>query len=197
MRRCLLVLACAASLVVGVGVDLVQAQQSDHVGITMGFPTSVGVLCPLGAALAIRPELSFSQTSLDTTTLTPSIGGTTSAVSLSTGANHLTAGLSGLVYVRRWDALRAYVTPRFAFARTATTTTATPTFAGTPVSPSSITHEYSVAGSFGAQYSVVRHLGLFGEVGVEYTRSSPALVGTTGHERTIGTISSAGLIFFF
>lgn len=192
MRRCRTVVVIASWISLCAGVDLALAQEPDHVGITMGFPTSVGVLCPLGAHLAIRPEFSFSHAT-EALTETALVGGALPAQSISNDANHVTAGVSVLVYVRRWDALRAYVTPRFSYSRSTGTTSSTLPLGLLDVT----THEYSVGGSFGAQYSPVRHFGVFGEIGLLYTSSRDAAIGITDRFRTISTVSSAGVILFF
>jgi hypothetical protein len=143
--RCRRVLVMTAVIWLGAGVDMALAQEPDHVGITMGFPTSVGVLCPLGAHFAIRPEFSWAHTS-DVTTETGFVGGLPGASLTSSDATHLAGGVSVLVYVRRWDALRAYVSPRFTYSK-ATETINPPVL---PASPSLTSREYSVSGSFGA-----------------------------------------------
>jgi hypothetical protein len=192
MRRCWTALVFAAWIVLGVDVHVALAQQPDPVGITMGFPTSVGVLWPLGAHFAIRPELSLSQAT-DSSTLAVSIGGPSFMESTSSDVTHLAVGVSALVYVRRWDALRAYISPRFAYSRTTSNDNSTP-----PLGLAALTmHEYSVAGSFGAQYSPVRHFGIFGEIGLQYSSSRTTSTVTVERLHTIATVSSAGVIFFF
>ena len=185
------VLVMTALIWLGAGVDMALAQEPDHVGITMGFPTSVGVLCPLGAHFAIRPEFSWAHTS-DVTTETGFIGGLPGASSTSSDATHLTGGVSVLVYVRRWDALRAYVSPRFTYSKE--TETINPSVLP---STSPTLHGYSVSGSFGAQYSLVRHFGVFGEIGLEFTSAGNTLTPITDHSRTIATVGAVGAIFFF
>ena len=71
----------------------------------------------------------------------------------------LAAGMSGLFYVRQWEALRAYVVPGFAYVRTKTTSEQS----------ESIVEEYAGSGSFGLQYALGRRFGIFAEVGVEYS----------------------------
>jgi hypothetical protein len=192
MRGSWTVLVFAAWIVLGVDVHVALAQQPDPVGITMGFPTSVGVLCPLGAHFAIRPELSLSHTA-GTSTLAVPGGGPSFAESASTDGTHLAAGVSALVYVRRWDVLRAYISPRFNYSRTTSNINIAPALGPTELT----VHEYSVAGSFGAQYSPVHHFGIFGEIGLQYTSSRTTSTDTALHSHTIETLSSAGVIFFF
>ena len=124
------------------------------------------------------------------------------------------AGLSGLIYVGRWDELRTYVSPRFSYSRTRTSGTSTG-------SSSEITsRSYLTSGSFGAQYSLGRRFGVFGEIGLAYTSmnttqlltliqtisfpgvpaapiTTTALSRAETHGKTWGPRSGAGVIFYF
>jgi hypothetical protein len=114
------------------------AQEPERVGLTMGYPASVGVIWPVTDRFALRPELSLSHTSADLTIAAPF------GAQSSTDGSHVAFGLSALVYIQRWDALRAYVSPRFEYSRTKTQTTST---LATLASTSDVTgSDYAVGG---------------------------------------------------
>jgi hypothetical protein len=96
-------------------------------------------------------------------------------------------GLSGLSYVGEWDALRGYVTPRFAYTRSTTTSDLS----------QSVMSDYFVAGSFGLQYALGRRFSIFAEVGVGYDwqKGSGGILDTTTH--TVAPRSGVGAVFFF
>ena len=161
------------SIMTLVGARAARAQEPDQVGLTIGYPASVGVIWHVSDRFALRPEVSLSQSSGDATT-----GSVGSVFQVSSDSWQIGVGLSALFYVRQWDALRAYVSPRFSYARTqATSTTTSPVYATSLTDLTSST--YLVAGSFGGQYSLSRRFGLFGEVGLGYTKANSTSSGGT------------------
>src|SRR5438477_13164983 len=90
-----------------------RAQDAPKVGLTMGYPSSVGVLWRVADRVALRPEITLSRTTGE------SMGSDLAGVApLSTDeSTGVGAGISALFYVGRWDALRTYVSPRFAYSR--------------------------------------------------------------------------------
>ena len=189
-----------------------RAQDAPKVGLTMGYPTSVGVLWQVADRVAVRPELSLSHVSGDTSgvdlTNTPTPLASDNTTSVGTG-------VSALFYIGPREALRTYVSPRFSYSRSSTSASS-----GTSTSDTAIS-SYQVTGSFGAQYTLGRRFGLFGEIGVGYTRTNTAIDSivtiTTGtivngvitqntrtqalssgsHSNTVATRSGVGVIFFF
>ena len=156
------------------------AQDVGHVGLTMAFPAAVGVIWQATDRLAIRPDFQFSQSAV----------GSLGSSSLSTAV-----GVSALFYVRKWDNLRTYLSPRFGFQHTSLTTT------GSVENPFS-QDQYSYAGSFGAEFQLHRRFAVFGEAGITYSHTvmdNPAgfgaSVSNTGH--TWGTRAGVGAIVYF
>jgi hypothetical protein len=172
------------------------AQDSGRIGVTMGYPTAVGVIWHVADSIAVRPEATFSGISAD---------GTVASSSTSFGV-----GVSGLFYIKRWDALRAYISPRYAYSHTSSSSTLT---IDPPISLpidlsldiSNSTSQHAIAGSFGAQYLAHQHFGVFGEIGagVAFLKSSasttvplvPSLERPTA--TSWGVRSSVGVIFYF
>src|SRR5438034_215792 len=133
MRRWMMtpVLIVSASLLAG---GAANAQEKGQAGLTMGYPASVGLVWQPSDGFALRPEFSFSRTSID------------SSLTGSGDTSSLGVGLSGLFYVGRWESLSAYVSPRFTYNRLSSESS------GTVALPAT-TKTYSFTGSFGSQYA--------------------------------------------
>src|SRR5262245_14690443 len=127
--RGLLGLAC--SMIVGAA-PTAGAQDSPRVGITMGYPASIGVLWHISDRVAVRPEFSFTVTDSSSESL---INDEANFWSLGTG-------VSVLFYSSLTDNLRTYVAPRFSYSRTS----------GGSNNTDSTADIYTFAGMFGAQY---------------------------------------------
>ena len=180
----------------------VSAQDTPRVGIAMGLPASVGIIWQVTDGVALRPEINLARTSNDVTeTISVSLGPTTSTntQTITNDNSQVGIGLSALFYVFRDDKLRTYVSPRWVYTRTATSASA-----GTMgVAAGSTTgNANALSGSFGAQYALARRFGVFGEVGLGYSRSVASPTGSatlvtdsTGWNLT--TRSAGGVIVFF
>jgi opacity protein-like surface antigen len=179
-----------------------QQQRQPAVGVVMGYPAAIGVLWNVSDRFALRPEVSVTRSTADSTTAgaAPIVSSLASSDTWSTGI-----GLSALWYFTSGDALRTYVSPRFAYSRATntnsnTTTSGSSTITGT----NAVSATYAGSGSIGAQYSLHRRFAVFGELGITYTdvetettsSNSPAfVVDTTG--KTISVRSGVGVIVFF
>jgi hypothetical protein len=194
----------------------VRAQDDPKVGLTMGYPSAVGVLWQVNNLVALRPEFTWTRTSSDSPTTTDPLGNPVAGSSSDTWTTGV--GFSALFYLHRYDNLRTYVSPRFTYSRTSGSADIT----GSSVSSSSDGWVYSTSGSFGAQYGLGRHFAVFGEIGMNYasttTRTSvvesrtvvvsvgpagPATSTTTftvrtdQHSNQFSTRSGAGIVFYF
>jgi hypothetical protein len=188
--------------------NAVSAQDTPRVGISMGYPASIGVIWQVTDDVALRPEISFQKRSGQSTTTRVALtfvggvpsGGTTITTSTSTTDFwQAGVGLSALVYLSKHDALRTYVSPRWAYMRNSSDA---PSGLSDLINYGSTGSGHLVAGSFGAQYALGRKFSAFGEVGLEFTRT----VSTpndrqfgSGQDvfRTFGTRSAAGVILYF
>jgi opacity protein-like surface antigen len=197
------------------------AQEHGQVGLSMGYPASVGIVWHVADRFAVRPELSLVQGSsltLSTTTVTISSPfGTqieTTETRLATDNATVGAGVSGLFYLWKRESLGAFVSPRYAYTRGSNTTTATNTTIRSGAvaqvnDTTSRTHFFS--GSFGAQYALGRRFSVFGEIGLGYTHGNvasppssssqtPIVSVSTGSEsknHNVSTRSGAGVVFYF
>lgn len=187
------------------------AQDAGQIGVTLGYPSAIGIVWHVTDSVAVRPDISFSTGSTESPAIRSGISFLDSAVaSGESSSTTVTTGLSGLVYLGKWDKLRAYVSPRYAYGHL--TSNSGTTFA---VDNKNSTH--TLTGSFGAQYQLHRRFAVFGETGVGYTRSSttftslillpvlplgpnvPAPVSQSQEivSRSWGTRSGVGVIFYF
>ena len=173
------------------------AQEQGKVGITMGFPQSVGVLWHVSEKVAVRPELSFSWNSSDSGT---------------TESDHdvFATGISALFYLRKWDNLSTYISPRYSFGRASGTSASTDDGLSGDSEQTSRNHLFS--GSFGAQYWMSPRFSVFGEIGLGYQRTSgessfslPAGIDPPpfielereSSARSVATRSAVGVAFYF
>ena len=185
-----------------------RAQDAPRVGLTMGYPSSVGVIWRVADRVAVRAEVTLSRSTGDVTGIDVS-GVSPITMDDSTGVG---AGISALFYLHKWDALRTYISPRFSYTRINSSASVS---SSTSTSTASL---YLTSGSFGAQYSLGRHFGLFGEIGLGYTATTTTatstlttsitsfggvtttrtqLVTSGSHSNTLATRSGVGVIFFF
>jgi hypothetical protein len=159
------------------------AQEPGKVGVTMGFPESVGLIWHASEKLAVRPEFSFQTTS----------SGDTDTVEVN--GHSFATGIGVLYYLRKYDRLSTYVSPRYSFGRTSTTIDSV--FSG---ERDSVSHTHLFSGSFGAQFWMSDRFSAFGEAGLDYRHSSAQSGDIFDNESTsegFGTRSAVGIAFYF
>lgn len=166
----------------------VWAQEAGQTGISMGYPGAIGLIYHVSDSVGVRPEFSFTKDTSSSSSFLP----------VDTSGWATSIGASALFYFGRRDEVRTYVAPRFAYSRISTT--AVSTISGTVINTSgNHSDAYSGTGSFGAQYTPTRRFGIFGEVGLSYTRST-FQSGTTAFDVTTkswGTRTAVGAILYF
>ena len=204
-------ITCLFAVTIAAAAGVASAQDEGKVGLTMGYPSAIGVLWHVTDRVAVRPEFTWSLSSTQTLTL-DDIAGTFEGSPTDTWQAGV--GLSGLFYLTKLDGLRTYVTPRFAYSQVSAGLGGS-----TLTAASSASKSYTWSGSFGAEYSLGRHFGLFGEFGLSYatTTATTIQIVTIGvapsrlpgalpnvfstrvdiRGTTFGTRSGAGVIFFF
>ena len=166
------------------------AQDSGKVGITMGYPASVGIIWQASDSIAIRPELSFTGSSTNTST-------TTEGLAIEGDGWSLGTGVSALFYLHKYDQLRTYVSPRFTYAHNHTSTkSSSGTFSSNSTFSSS---NVQFAGSFGAEYALSNKFSAFGEVGFGFGHSWSDVASSTIRPttNTWGTRTGVGVTFYF
>ena len=144
------------------------AQDSSRVSLVIGLH-GPGVLISSSRDVAFRFDGTVSESS-------------SSGIDVWSG----TIGMSGLFYLRSWDALRSYVGPRVSYSYTGS---------------GANTKTWSGQFFFGTEYALGRRFGLFGELGPSYGRSTGTRVAFTGEtvptpSTTFWSIASGvGLLF--
>lgn len=154
------------------------AQEPSKVGLTLGFPSSLGLVIPVSDNVTLRPDLSFQRTTTD-------FEGQFTVVDSRT-ASSLAGGVSVLFYVTSVDKLRTYVSPRLAYSRAWSSDDAKGT-------------AWIVTGSFGGEYSLSDRFAVFGEVGLAWARAtSDSSSGLSTTRSTSWTTRSGigGIIYF-
>jgi len=206
MKRLML----AAGLALSVAANAL-AQDAGQIGVTLGYPSAVGVIWHVTDNVAVRPEISFSTGSAESPTISSGLSLPDPSVDVGeTSSTTVAAGVSGLFYFGEWDKLRAYVSPRFTYARLTSNS-------GSTFSTDSRNSAYTITGSFGAHYQLHRRFAVFGETGFGYTHTRtsftsllllpvipvgpnvPARVTQSAETNSHlwGTRTGAGVIFYF
>ena len=182
-------LTCAIVTIFAFAVPAVAQERT--FGVTVGYPGSVGVVWQPAGRVAIRPSITFRNSGSDPM----DEAGDFESSSLST-----TVG--GLIYLRASAPLRLYLTPRYSFARTSSTITLQVpqlqfplgTLTTTSVTTKRTTHEHGLALLVGAEYRLGDRFGVFGEVGVLYTRAS---LSSETDNWAVGSTSGIGVTLYF
>ena len=89
----------------------IASAQDKKVGLTMGYPSSFGVVWHVSEKVAIRPELSLAGSSAETTA---------AGFSSESNSTAIGTGISALFYLNTADKLRTYVSPRFTYSHSTT-----------------------------------------------------------------------------
>jgi hypothetical protein len=160
------------------------AQDKGRVGLTMGYPSAVGVLWHVSERVALRPEFSFNWTQSSSESL---IDATSDFSSVGTN-------LTVLFFSPLRDNLKTYVAPRLAYTHTTGSSDVT----------RSTNDMYSIGGMLGAHYALGQRFGLFGEVGLAYSHQTGSLtagtstpVATASHGDSFGTRTGFGVVLYF
>jgi hypothetical protein len=183
------------------------AQDTPRFGVVMGYPAQVGVVWTIADRIAIRPELNWTRSTIESTatsTIFNGAGVTTTSVTTTSDSNAIGTGVTALIYVSKRDALRTYVAPRVTYSHTTTSNDLAVLLPNlVPPSTETTTTTYTVSGSLGAQYTAAKHFGIFGELGVQYGRntlsppSSLPLGRGDARQTSTGLRSGAGVILYF
>lgn len=160
------------------------AQEEGKVGVTMGFPSGLGLLWHVTEDIAIRPELTFSWASSE------SDFGDSDGFGIGTG-------VSALFYLNRSDNLATYISPRYSFSRATTERRFDEDVPVIDPETETTSRSHAFSGSFGAQYFLGSRFSVFGEVGLTYLRSSSdSEFGEDPTSSTFGTRSQVGVVLY-
>ena len=167
-----------------------RAQERGQAGVVMGYPTTFAFIWHASDRLAIRPEVSFVHTSSESEN---SILGDVFRSSSNDSWN-ATVGASALWYFRGADRVRPYFSPRVAFAHNSSDSS-------TNDEDPQTSNTLSASGSFGAQYTPVRKLAVYGELGYGFSRGWSEFRSQIATSKNTGWAWSprgaVGVIFYF
>jgi hypothetical protein len=188
--------AILVSLLALSNVHAARAQDRGQVGVVAGFPASIGVIWYASDKVAVRPEFSFTTGSAEITT-TPLFPAGSSTLESSSWS--FSTGVSALFFVARTDALRMYVSPRYAYSHSSSDSSSSIVPETFEISGSGSGHQ--VAGSFGAQYLLGQRFGVFGEIGAGFihstSKSGNAPIRSETTTNAFGTRGGVGVIVLF
>jgi hypothetical protein len=145
------------------------------------------VLWKLSDKVAIRPEITFTGGSAESSP---------GSFELESDNWSLGMSVSGLFYLKKYDRLQTYVTPRFSYQHVSTTSQTT-----APVTTPETTttgNSYGFTGSFGGEYALGDKFAVFGEFGFGLSHLTTKSSLSTGKATSSawGTRSAVGVVFF-
>jgi hypothetical protein len=183
-------LMAAAMLLAAAGTAA--AQDHASVGLTAGYPSTIGVIWHASDRIAIRPEVSLSG---------GTSGSTAGAFDTDGSRWSLGTGASVLFYLHTYDRLRTYISPSFSYGHVSSTSTSSGLSAAIGITTASVTttaHSIGADGSFGAQYSLSDKFSVFGELGfgVSHAWSTSNLTPTKVTGNNWGTRTAVAVIFY-
>jgi len=175
------------------------AQERGDVGVTMGYPPAIGVVWQVTGGLALRPDVSLTWTSSESTSTLTIVPGLTPVTSTSTvEARNISVGLSALVTLHAADRFRLCLVPRGAWVRS--TVDIGGGLAG-EANVDTTTDGWLASGGVGGQVAVHDRFAIFGEAGVQYSsqRGTTALTTSQSEDetRTFGLRSAVGVTVYF
>ena len=200
MRVRLMGALLAGAMVLAMAARPVSAQEAGDVGVTMGYPGAIGVVWHITDGLAVRPDLTLSRTTSESSTTSSSVFGGQSLSSSNTSEGWgTTVGLSALVNVRTIERLRLYVSPRLAYSYSSSDNETGLT--GSLSAFNATTTGIVASGSFGSQYNVHDRFAIFGELGLQYssltTESDFPGSSNQTDSTSFGLRSAVGVTFYF
>jgi opacity protein-like surface antigen len=166
------------------------AQEKGQVGLTMGYPISIGLIWHASDTVALRPSFNFSHQSSELTTSALAVTGSTN------DATSWSANIGALFYLHTWEKASAYVAPIFGYTRVSSTSSGQ-TSSGTTSTSSSHGNAYSFTGSVGAHYALSRRFSVFGEVGVGYSHATTTYPQNETKTNVWSPRSAVGVILYF
>jgi hypothetical protein len=191
--------------VVVLGGAVAHAQERGQLGLTMGYPTAIGVVWHATDGVGLRADVNVQKTSSE---LEAGLIGSAGDVD----TNSFGFGVAGLFYLGKRDNVSTYFSPRLGYTRTTSSQEVDQIVIPViPVDlfplplpiPREIRNEssgFSMSGSFGAQYAPTRRFSVFGEVGVNYATQhseSSSFAAAEAEGSTFGIRSVVGVILYF
>jgi len=188
------------------------AQERGQVGLSMGYPEAVQLLWHATDAIAVRPGVSWRHSFSDPVGFSFGISdgfGNTISTTSSSQTTIIGVGVDILLSVRAWENVRAYVAPGYEYGSTRVRSMRTTVSTGARAAPTenetreTSGHDHVVTGAFGVRYTPHRRFGVFGESGIEYSKSRTTFPGFEGvtdattKYQAWSTVTRVGVIVYF
>jgi Outer membrane protein beta-barrel domain len=174
------------------------AQDRGDAGISMGYPATIGLVFHVSERFALRPEVNFNRSTSERDSTFVDYDSKSSAFEI---------GISGLCYVGRWDKVRAYVSPRYAYRRAESSVSASALDLpdldlpglGIPDTQTTTFTGHTFGGSFGAQISLHERFSVFGEAGISFSTQQVAsgFSPSDSDSKAVGSRTAVGVVFYF
>lgn len=157
------------------------AQERGQVGVTMGFPASVGFIWHATDRVALRPEIDFAFGSSENEI--------NDVVTVDSDNRGYSIGASVLWYLTpAAENVHPYVSPRLMFFKSTSERDDL---------PDADSDGLDLSASFGVQYAPVPRFSVFGEVGVAFTNAESSFGDSEGSSTAFGTRTAVGVIYYF
>jgi hypothetical protein len=157
------------------------AQERGQVGVTMGFPASVGFIWHATDRVALRPEIDFAFGS--------SKSDINDNITTESDSRAFSIGASLLWYLTpAAEHVHPYISPRVVFFKSTSERDDL---------PDADSDGLDLSASFGVQYAPVPHFSVFGEVGIVYTNAEGSFGDSQSSSTAFGTRTAVGVIYYF
>ena len=194
----LLTISLSMALVLLTAAAPARAQDRRPFGVTIAFPGPIGVVWQPMERAAVRATVSFASNGLE--------DGDSDGFSLG-------PSVSGLFYLQPSGPFRVYLSPRYSYSRSSTTSSIevpslSPPFTITTVTVSteSKNRSHGGAGLVGVEYRLGERFAVFGEAGLQYSRSRssftrsgglPLSIPSPSERWTFGSTGGVGVSVYF
>jgi len=205
-------------------VSRASAQDAGQIALVAAFPGSAGVQWQIADRWAVRVDGSYAYSKAVTDSGDASPVGTTTppqvfpSLQLSTHtetrSHTSTIGVSALITVHQRDSMRVYLAPRFSVGLSSLTAVTTSEFVNMPpgvvlpglndlLGPRTLEESVRTpagGASLGASTKIGDRLGVFGEVGVNYSRSDSPIASSIPVDAvrtSVGTRAGVGVMLIF
>lgn len=175
------------------------AQDAGNLGLTIAYPGRIGLLWHVSDRVAIRPAVSFTSAWGE-----DSISESQDFTATANDAKSVDFDISVLIGVAKWDDLRAYVVPRYAYNRTSSSFEVTATFVpgGSFESEGLVFENETTSHGFGAavglQHALHERFSVFAEAGLRYDHATTRFErANTAVQKAVSSSAFVGAVFYF
>ena len=177
-----------------------RAQDAGNLGLTIAYPARIGLQWHVSDRVAVRPAVGFTRDwsenrFSDDADPSSTLESDTTSVDFEIGVP---------IGVAKWDNLRAYITPRYSYSRSASSAEAAFGFGPVDqvvletsvVRSTAQTHGFGAA--LGLQHALHERFSIFAEAGLRYDHTTYDYERlSTGTRNALGSSAVVGAVFYF